>query len=549
MTIRTVRNLRRFSQGAFLVLFLLLLLRTGFSGTLSPDSIRDFRLAWPVAVFFQIDPLVSIMTVLSTWRLYDGLIWSLIIVVLTMFFGRFFCGWVCPMGTVNQIFSLRKGNRKSLLGVNVIESNRWHRYQKLKFYILILLVGSSLLTSLLAGILDPLSLLMRSIGLVIIPMVGYILDSAGGLLASSGIGAFSIMGYGLNWISQNILLTVRPVHYHTIISLGLFFFLILASNRWFTRFWCRGICPLGALLGLLSRWSILGMEKNHEACTNCDLCLLHCQGGDDPQGGVPWKKSECHLCLNCQAICPESAIKFKLFPKDSKDQALPAPDISRRKVIGSLVGGAAMVPMIRSGDNFEANSNELLIRPPGSVSEDQFLSRCIRCGECMKVCPNNALHPTFLEAGWEGIWSPILIARIGYCEHTCTLCSQVCPTGAIRKISLEDKVGTKDRPAISIGTAFFDRGRCLPYAMAIPCQVCEEWCPTSPKAIYLVERVSIDPNGKEVTLNRPYVDPAKCIGCGACEYACPVVDKPAIYVTAIGETRSTKNQILLEKRR
>ncbi len=549
MTIRTVRNLRRFSQGAFLALFLLLLLKTGFSGALSPDSIRDFRLAWPVAVFFQIDPLVSIMTVLSTWRLYDGLIWSLIVVVLTLFFGRFFCGWVCPMGTVNQMLSSGKGNRKSLLGVNVIESNRWHRYQKLKFYILILLIGSSLLTSLLAGVLDPLSLLMRSIGLVIIPMVGYLLDSVGSLLASSGIEAFSIMGYGLNWISQNILLTVKPVHYHTIISLGLFFFLVLASNRWFTRFWCRGICPLGALLGLLSRWSILGMEKNHEACTDCNLCLLHCQGGDDPQGGVPWKKSECHLCLNCQAICPESVIKFKLFPKDSKDQALPAPDISRRKVIGSLVGGAAMVPMFRSGDNFDVNSNELLIRPPGSVSEDQFLSRCIRCGECMKVCPNNALHPTFLEAGWEGIWSPILIARIGYCEHTCTLCSQVCPTGAIREISLEDKVGTKDRPAISIGTAFFDRGRCLPYAMATPCQVCEEWCPTSPKAIYLVERKSIDPDGKQVTLNRPYVDPARCIGCGACEYACPVVDKPAIYVTAIGETRSIKNQILLEKRR
>lgn len=549
MTIKTTRNLRRLSQGVFLALFLLLLLRTGFSGALSADAIRDFRLAWPVAIFFQIDPLASIMTMLSTWRLYDGMIWSLIVVLLTLFFGRFFCGWVCPMGTVNHMLSSRKGNRKSLLGVNVIESNRWHRYQKLKFYILILLIGSSLLTSLLAGILDPLSLLMRSIGLVIIPMIGYLLDSVGSLLASSGMGVFSIIGFGLNWISQNILLTVNPVHYHTIISLGLFFFLVIASNRWFTRFWCRGICPLGALFGLLSRWSILGMEKNHEACTDCNLCLLHCQGGDDPQGGVPWKKSECHLCLNCQAICPESVIKFKLFPNDSKDQMVSAPDISRRKVMGTLVGGAAMVPLIRSGDNFEANSNELLIRPPGSTSEDQFLSRCIRCGECMKVCPNNALHPTFLEAGWEGIWSPILIAKIGYCEHTCTLCSQVCPTGAIREITLEDKVGTVKRPAISIGTAFFDRGRCLPYSMATPCQVCEEWCPTSPKAIYLVERVSIDPKGNEITLNRPYVDPALCIGCGACEYACPVVDRPAIYVTAIGETRSTENQILLERRR
>ncbi|MFH1893073.1 MAG: 4Fe-4S binding protein [Candidatus Zixiibacteriota bacterium] len=547
MTIKTVRNLRRTSQGLFLAIFLILLLRTGFSGSLSADAIKDFRLSWPVAVFLQFDPLMAISTMLTTWRLYDGLLWSLILVVATLFFGRFFCGWVCPTGTVNHLFSLGKANRKSLLGKSVVDSNRWHRYQKLKYYILILMLGAALLTSLLTGILDPLSLLIRSVGLVVIPMISYVIEFVNDILFGAGSTALTYPGIALNRFSEHVLLMTKPVHYHTIISLGLFFFLVLATNRVFTRFWCRGICPLGALLGILSRWSILGMEKCHENCTDCNLCLKYCQGGDDPIANTPWRKADCHLCLNCQAVCPENVIKFRLFPKDALDQVKPAPDITRRKVAASILGGAVAVPLMRSGDDFEANFSEKLIRPPGSVSEDQFLSRCVRCGECMKVCPNNALHPTFLEAGWEGIWSPILIPRIGYCEHTCTLCSQVCPTGAIREITLEDKVGTEDKRAISIGTAFFDRGRCLPWAMATPCIVCEEWCPTSPKAIYFVEEEVVGPDKKLVTVKRPHMNPDVCIGCGACEKVCPIVDKPAVYVTSVGETRSSYNQILLER--
>jgi polyferredoxin len=522
MTIKTVRNLRRISQAVFLTIFAMLLVRTGFSGVLSADNIKDFRQTWPVAVFFQIDPLAAVSTTFSTWRLYESLIWSLILVVLTVFFGRFFCGWVCPMGTVNHLFSTRKGNRKSVLGINVINANRWHRYQNSKFYILIVFLGAALLTSSLVGILDPLSLLMRSFGLVVLPMVGYLIQGISRLIFESDLSSLSLVGSGINIIATDILLISKPLSYHSIISLGLFFLLVLAANRWFTRFWCRGICPLGALLGVISRWSILGMEKDHEKCTDCDLCLLHCQGGDNPQGGVPWRKAECHLCLNCQAICPEDVIKFKLFPVDSREQVKPAPNISRRRVIASLIGGAAIVPLIRSSDSFASNRNPRLIRPPGSVDEDEFLSRCIRCGECMKVCPNNALHPTLLESGLEGIWSPILIARIGYCEHTCTLCTQVCPTGAIHELTLTDKVGNQKTAAVSIGTAFIDHGRCLPHAMATPCQVCEEWCPTSPKAIYMVESESTRPDGSTVMIKKPYVYPQECIGCGACEYICPV---------------------------
>jgi ferredoxin len=171
----------------------------------------------------------------------------------------------------------------------------------------------------------------------------------------------------------------------------------------------------------------------------------------------------------------------------------------------------------------------------------------------MKVCPNNALHPAFSEAGLEGLSTPVLVPRIGYCEASCVLCSQVCPTGAIWEITAKQKgwsvdVGRMEKP-VRLGTAFYDRGRCLPWAMATDCIVCEEWCPTSPKAIYFRSAEVIDPTGNPKQVKQPYLDPAQCVGCGACEYACPVHDHPAVYVTSIGESRSRTNQVLLNRRK
>ena len=188
----------------------------------------------------------------------------------------------------------------------------------------------------------------------------------------------------------------------------------------------------------------------------------------------------------------------------------------------------------------------------------------------MKVCPNNALHPATLEGGVEGLWTPVLVPRIGYCEPNCVLCSQVCPTGAIWEITVAEKTGTRARARaaagsnaasanrerrpgasvapIRIGTAFYDRGRCLPWAMATECIVCEEWCPTSPKAIYLVPAEVVDrARRRRRRCKQPYVDPKLCTGCGACEYACPIKGSPAIYVTSAGETRSKTNQFLLKE--
>jgi formate hydrogenlyase subunit 6/NADH:ubiquinone oxidoreductase subunit I len=159
----------------------------------------------------------------------------------------------------------------------------------------------------------------------------------------------------------------------------------------------------------------------------------------------------------------------------------------------------------------------------------------------MKVCPTNVINPTLGEAGMAGFWTPHLIMTLGYCEYTCTLCGTVCPTGAIQEITGREKI---ERP-IKIGSAYVDRGRCLPWSGNAPCIVCEEHCPTSPKAIYLQNEIVNGSDGKRLAVQLPYVDLKRCVGCGICENVCPVRGRPAIVTIAVGETRSLKNQILL----
>lgn len=547
MSIPSATRLRTFSQAFFLFVFLLLLLRTDFraSPLASPD---DLRLTSPVALFFQIDPLVALSNALASRALYRGLLWSLFLLIPTFFLGRFFCGWVCPMGTLNHFFGSLKSESKR--GKQLIDSNRYKSWQSVKYYLLIVVLVAAFFGTGLVGWFDPFSFLTRSLGLSILPGLDYLTNSVLHSVESSRLMPVRVLGGIVHAILSFTVLSLKQPHFRQGFFLGALFVLVLALNFRVTRFFCRALCPLGALLGLVSRWSILGLQKHPVSCDNCNRCLLRCQGGDDPIGGVPWRKSECHLCLNCIGECPHHGLEFKFFPGGNISEI---PSLRRRRVLTSLAAGAAILPLLRATTSFAAEKSASRIRPPGSLDESDFLSRCVRCGECMKVCPNNALHPSFTEAGLEGIWTPVVVPRIGYCEPSCVLCSEACPTGAIWEITPKSKawavgVSGESKP-IRIGTAFYDRGRCLPWAMATECIVCEEWCPTSPKAIYLQPAEVVDAKGQTKTLKQPRVDPEKCVGCGACEFACPLQDRPAVYITCIGESRSTTNQILLNQKR
>jgi MauM/NapG family ferredoxin protein len=164
-----------------------------------------------------------------------------------------------------------------------------------------------------------------------------------------------------------------------------------------------------------------------------------------------------------------------------------------------------------------------LIRPPGA-RDSELLSKCIRCGACLKVCPTSGLQPSLLTAGWAGLWTPVLVSRLGYCDYSCHSCGEVCPTGAIPKLTLEEK------RAEIIGVAYIDENRCIPWADGRDCIVCEEMCPLPEKAIVLEDQVSVDWQGEAVTVRRPRVIRERCIGCGICEYQCPLNGEAAIRV-------------------
>jgi polyferredoxin len=495
---KVLKRLRLVYQTVAIITFFYLLIRAGTEV--------------PVKVFFNLDPLIALSTILSSGTLYKGLIYSIIILAGTVFLGRFFCGWICPVGVLNQLISnfssIKKKGRR-------IKANRPAPRQRFKYYLLMTFLVLGLFSSQQIGWLDPFALAVRSFTVSVLPA----LDYPFGIL-------YPVKHYfHLGWIA------------------GVLFLGIMFMNLLFHRFFCRVMCPLGALLGLFAKYSVCHVIRDEELCDNCRTCAVKCQGACEPDGKL--MKSECFVCLNCIENCPENAMSYRFLPPDSGTQV--SPNLTRRKIIGSALAGLLLYPVFRTSSGVNRAWDNRLIRPPGSVEEKEFLARCIKCGQCMKACPTNVIQPAAAEAGAEGLWTPVNIYRIGHCEQGCTVCGKVCPTGAIQPMTVAQRKGLPPhKKPIKIGTAAFNRGRCLPWANAIPCIVCEEMCPTSPKAIYFVETTVKDSSGNDVHVKQPYVDPDRCIGCGICERNCPVIDKPAVYVTSIGETRSKVNTLLLK---
>lgn len=513
---RLIQILRILTQAFFFFLFFYLLLKTRFPGG---DYIGN------VEIFFHFDPLLAVTTLIAARALFLSFVFSVITLGVTLILGRVACGWVCPLGSVHQFFSFLFKKTK-LLRPKKIQAPKtvW------KYYILVFILVSAVLTLDLVGILDPLSLLTRSFTSGILPAFSFLYSAVMDILYQLKLYS---LGDSLFQFFTSLDLNATFIQGF---FLGMLFFGFVLLNLYRERFWCRYVCPLGALLGLVSRFNVFKLKIDPQKCIQCNLCTIHCETQANPYPEDQWKSSECVYCFTCSAICPTSAIQF---PLKSSPESVESIDLSRRKLIFTSLLGFLAFPLFRISPSSERASPQL-IRPPGALPEKKFLQKCVKCGECMKVCPTNALQPVLSEAGPEGLWTPKLVPQIGYCEYYCSLCTQVCPTGAIQELTVEEKTEVK------IGTAWVNKSRCIPYTLGTPCIVCEEHCPTSPKAIQLIKTEVKLPDGTVEAPLAPVIDTEQCTGCGICENKCPVVDEPAIYVTSIGESRSEDNQLLLD---
>ena len=507
---------RRISQIFFTTLFLWFCVVTTLG-----DAWWQLR-GWPVNWLLELDPLVGLATLLATGSLYAGLLWGLATVILTVVLGRFFCGWVCPFGAMHQFLGFL--GKKGISLSERIDRNRFNPWQRLKYLILMILLAPAAV-----HLLSHVARIPVHRPLLFWPAVGIGLAAAAALFVGKAsarrprwiiglaalVAAWAGAGYLIGTervISASLqigLLDPIPLVYRSVnlilmplvdrttaglsvvprlyegswLIAGIFFTALLLNFR-HPRFYCRYICPLGALFGVLGRYSIWRIGKAEFECRDCRICDRDCEGACAPSGSI--RIHECVLCMNCLGDCRHDQIGYRTAPSAAGE--IDTPDITRRQLVLTTLTGVASIPVLRLGGYLEENWNPQLVRPPGALPERQLLERCLKCGQCMRICPTNVIHPAGLEAGLEGLWTPVLNFRIGTsgCQHNCIACGHVCPTAAIRPIDLQERTGqgpfTSAGP-IRIGTAFIDRGRCLPWAMDTPCIVCQENCPVSPKAI------------------------------------------------------------------
>ncbi|MCX7787840.1 MAG: 4Fe-4S binding protein [Spirochaetes bacterium] len=477
----------------------------------------------------QIGP--SLLRILEEGIGSDAFIIVILILGSTVLFGRWYCAFLCPLGTIQQIAS----PRRMIRGGRLIQHPVW---DDLIRYGLLGLVAALVTVTSIAGwsgsmvvldLLDPYGLFGRILRDLFFPLIVF-----------------------LNWllfqVSRLFELIVPLLSYKP--DLPVFFATLLLGGSWFVaarkrgRIYCGSFCPVGTVLGLGGRVSLFQIQMDGRECTRCGLCINTCPVGAlnrGSSGEIHLEAGRCVLCMNCIEACPVGALRYgrrtEAARVASSEGASSTYIPSRREFLGkaariskglvayvtlTVLGGVityGLAPgrfLLKKRASSPSLQPNLPSTPPGSQGIHRFTSLCISCHLCVSHCPTGVLSPSLWEYGMKGLFQPVMDYQRGFCEYECTRCGEVCPTGAILPLSVEEK------KTIQIGRVKFEQDRCVVVTQGTICGACAEVCPT--------HAVGMIPYRNNLDL--PATDNALCIGCGSCEHACPVPQK-AIFVEGL----------------
>ena len=428
-----------------------------------------------------------------------------LLVALTLLFGRVYCSVICPLGVMQDIISWFAGRRKKNRFSHSPAKN-WLRYAVLAIFVATLVAG------------------FGAVALLVAPY------SAFGRIAQN---LFSpIWKWGNNLLSYIAERVDSYAFYSTEVVIGSWVTFVIAAATliivgilaWRNgRTYCNTICPVGTVLGVLSRFSLFKPVIDTEKCIDCKLCARKCKAACIDTKNHEIDYSRCVVCMDCLESCSKGAIKYTIRKSKSSNQPAPA-DTSRRNFIvsaGLLAASAAKAQEMKLDGGYatiidkEKPFKNRALTPPGSLSARNMATHCTGCQLCVAVCPTQVLRPS---ADLTTFMQPEMSYEKGYCRPECNKCSQVCPTGAINPITVEEK------SSIQVGHAEWNRKNCIVLTDDVDCGNCERHCPTG--AITMILSDYRDLKSRKI----PSINKHLCIGCGACENLCPSRPFSAIYI-------------------
>lgn len=451
-----------------------------------------------------------------------------VILLLAVFFGRVYCSSICPLGVFQDIINWLSGKikRKKKHRFEFLKEQKILRLVLLTIPLIVFLFGSAFAVNLL----DPYSIYGRFAGNFFRPV----------FIGTNNLAAYLFEMFRL-YIVYPYNLRVFNLIPFIITTSFLVFVLVMAWKK--GRLYCSTVCPVGTLLGYISKYSLFKIVINHEECSSCGICAKECKASCIDSENKIVDMSRCVACFDCLTSCPTKGIVYNYsYDKQPNNQTFNSPSIDNSKrdfivraslyffslsAIAAQVKRKIVVTKPSTKPIFRKNA----VSPPGSISLGRFNSKCTACHLCVSSCPTQVLQPSFLEYGFLGILQPRLDNITGFCNFECKICGDVCPTGAILPFDLEKKKLTQ------IGKAKFVKDNCIVQTQKTDCGACSEHCPT--KAVRMIPF--------EGTLVIPEVRDDYCIGCGACEFACPTKPYKAIYVEGNSSHQIAKKNVELKK--